>query len=144
MDKNLPDKWVRKAISDVLNNLNVDGEIIKCFDTRVTGSYTPDKYILMTTQTNSVDKANKCEWRWESSILLDFFTKYDRSGNTGSRLELDNILDEAREQLNTLSLDVLSGLTIVTQTQNYPNDITSVTDNEIVNRKFLRLELLIN
>lgn len=144
MNKVLPNEWVRKAVSLLLNNLNVENSIIKCFDTRVTGAIIPEKYIIMSTQTNTVDKATKCEWRWVSSILLDVFTQYPRQGNTGSRLEADRIMNEVRAQMNTLTLDGASGLTIVTLTQSFPNDITSVTDNEIVNRKFLRLELLIN
>lgn len=144
MNKILPDKWIRKAVSALLDNLSVGSSIIRCYDTRVTGPTIPEKYIIMSTQTNTVDKATKCESRWESSILLDVFTQYDRQGNTGSRLEVDDIMNEVRAQMDTLVLDVASGLTIVTRTQSFPNDITSVTDNEIVNRKFLRLELLIN
>ena len=141
MTKNLPDKYIRKGISDLLNNLNVDGQIIKCYDTRVTGPHIPDHYIIMSTQTAEVDKDNKCEWFWDSSILLDITTNYQRQGNTGSRLLVDNITDEVRNQMNSLSLD--GGFTIVTQTQSYPNDITTITENEIVYRKFLRLQLLI-
>ena len=71
MNKSLPDKWVRKAIFSKLNNIVVDGNTIPCKDTRLTGSNIPQHYILMTTQTNQVDKANKCEFFWDSSILLD-------------------------------------------------------------------------
>jgi len=144
MNKSLPDKWVRKAIYDAINNMLVSGTLIKCYDTRTTGPNVPNNYVLLTTQTNTVDKANKCEWRWESSILLDVFTRRLRSGNPGSRVLVDDVLDEVRNRINSLALDGGSGLTIVRQTQSFPNDITDSTENEIVHRKFLRLELSIN
>ena len=141
MDKVFPDKWIRKAIFGRLNNLDVNGELIKCYDTRLTSPDIADNYIIMSTQTATVDKNNKCEWFWNSSILLDVFTSYSRSGNPGSRLEVDDIMNLVRQETNDLVLE--GGLSIITQTQSFPNDITSVTDNEVVQRKFLRLELLI-
>ncbi len=144
MNKNLPDKWVRKAISEAINNIVVDGKIIPCYDTRVTGKKNPKAYVLMTTQTNQVQKANKCESRWFSSILLDIVTIYDGAGNTGSRLLADNIADAIRNLTLTLTLDPASELTIVSQNEDFPNDITSETDFQNVFRKFIRYELLIN
>ena len=141
MDKVFPDKWIRKAIFGRLNNLDVNGELIKCYDTRLTSPDIADNYIIMSTQTATVDKNNKCEWFWNSSILLDVFTSYSRSGNPGSRLGVDDIMNLVRQETNDLVLE--GGLSIITQTQSFPNDITAVTDNEVVQRKFLRLELLI-
>lgn len=143
MNKSLPDKWVRKAISSKLNNIVVDGNTIPCKDSRVTGNNIPQHYILMTTQTNQVDKANKCEFFWESSILLDIITTYQATGNTGSRVLADDILDEVRDLTNNLVLDVASGLEVFIQTQDFPNDITTITKNENIFRKFMRLELTI-
>lgn len=145
MAKSLPDKWVRKAVYNAIDNIVVDDSVIKCYDTRVTSAngYTPDRYVLMTTQTNVVGERTKCEYVYESSILLDIVLTYDRPGNTGSRLEVDNIAEAVRSQLENLTLDVSSGLSIVRQTQNFPNDQVTVTDNEIVTEKFIRLELTI-
>jgi len=143
MDKVFPDKWVRKALYDALNNIVVEGSPIQVFDVRVTGPSIPLDYIVMSTQTNTVDKDNKCEWFWNHTTLLDVATTFKLPGNPGSRLEVDEIMDSVRAIINTLTLDVASGLSIITKTQSYPNDITTVTKNEIVSRKFLRLELLI-
>lgn len=144
MDKVLPDKWIRKAVFDAINDMVIDGIEIPCFDTRVTANVNkddPQHYVLMTTQLNQVDKNNKCEWFWESSILLDIVTRYDMPGNIGSRLLADNITDGIRAAINNLSLG--GGLTVVTQTQSFPSDITTETRQEIIFRKFIRLELLI-
>ena len=44
---------------------------------------------------------------------------------------------------DSLTLDVASGLDIVTQIQSFPNDLVSETNNEIIIRKFMRIEFLI-
>ena len=142
MVKSLPDKYIRKAVYTAINNIVVDTITIPCYDSRTTGSNV-DNYTLMTTQTNSVDKRTKCGYDWESSILIEVFTRYKLTGNTGSRLLADNILDKVRSLTDSLTLDVASGLDIVTQIQSFPNDLISETTNEIIIRKFMRIEFLI-
>jgi hypothetical protein len=142
MIKPLPDKWIRKAIFDVVNNIVVDGEKIRCLDRRVTGSNL-DNYILLTVQSNEVDKSIKCGDRWESSILIEIYTRYLLTGNTGSRLFADNITDEVRALTDTLVLDPASGLTIVTQNQSFPDDLVDTDDSYMFYRKFIRKEFLI-
>lgn len=150
MDKSIPDKWVRKAIFDAINNMEVLDENtnttikIPCYDTRVTANGGTNHYILMTTQTNTTNKLTKCEDSWDSSILLDIVTSFDSAGNTGDRSLADNILDKARDLTKNLTLDVASGLTILRQTQNFPNDIATITDTENVFRKLMRIEMFIN
>ena len=144
MNKALPDKYVRKAIFNAINNMVVDGKTIKCFDYRVTGRKIPDYYTLITTQTNRVNKANKCEYSWNSSVLIDIFTRYEGAGNPGSRLFADNILDKVRDLTHSLTLDVASNLTIVWQRQGFPDDLVSLTKTENVFRKFMRIEFYIN
>lgn len=144
MTKSLPDKYIRKAIYNAINNIVVDGKTIKCYDYRVTGKTIPDYYTIITTQTNQVIKSNKCENAWQSSVLIDVFTKYNGTGNTGSRLFADNILDAVKTATDNLTLDVASGLSIVWQTQSFPNDLVSLTKTENVFRKFLRIEFYIN
>ena len=97
----------------------------------------------MTSQSNEVDKNNKCEWLWDSEILIDIITSYDLPGNPGSRLLADNILDEVRDALKDIELDEESGLEVVTRTQRFPNDISTTTKNENIFRKLIRLELKI-
>jgi len=144
MNKTLPDKWIRKAVFDAIDDMTIGGFQIPCYDTRVTGQPIPEHYILMTTQTNQVSKNNKCEDWYESSILLDIITTYDGQGNTGSRLLADNILDSARNLTQNLTLDGGSGLVVLRQTQDFPNDISTITGNENIFRKFMRIELTIN
>lgn len=143
MVKQLPDKYIRKAIYDAINNMVVNGFTIPCYDTKVIGQES-DYYVILSTQSNEVSKDTKCGYKWESSILLDITTIYDINGNTGSRLLADDILNKVRELTNTLTLDVSSGLEIITQKQSFPNDLVSTNINTIVYRKFIRIEFLIN
>ena len=144
MIKQLPDKYIRKAVFNAVNNIVVDTLTIPAYDSRVSGNVIPQHFILMTTQTNQVNQMTKCGDVWESSILLDIVTTYDGSGNTGSRLLADNILDAVRNATNNLVLDVASGLVVQKQTQDFPNDIVTITENENIFRKLMRIELTIN
>tara|TARA_R110000822_G_scaffold89740_1_gene207632 strand:+ start:282 stop:734 length:453 start_codon:yes stop_codon:yes gene_type:complete len=149
MDKNIPDKWIRKAIYTAINNMTVLDQLnnqslqVPCFDSRVPAENIKNYYVLLTTQTNTVDKRTKCDYNWQSSILLDIVTKYNGSGNSGTRLFSDNILDKARELTNNLVLDASSNLTVIRQTQDFPNDIVSFTPDENVFRKLMRIEFFI-
>lgn len=86
-----PDKHIRKAIFDLLNDIEVSGKTIKCFDSRITGNAKLLNYILLTAQTKTIEKANKCEYRWNTSVLIEIFTKTSSQGNAGSRLLLNDI-----------------------------------------------------
>ena len=143
MIKPLPDKYIRKAVFDAINNIVVDTKTIPCYDMRVTGA-NKSSYVLIQDQSNEVDESIKCGDRWESQILLEIYTSYLLSGNTGSRLLADNIVDKVRELTDNLTLDVASGMTIETQTQSFPSDLNATTENKIVFRKFVRIEFLIN
>ena len=143
MIKPLPDKYIRKAVFDAINNIVVDTKTIPCYDMRVTGD-NKSNYVLIQDQSNTVDESIKCGDRWESQILLEIYTSYLLSGNTGSRLLADNIVDKVRELTDNLTLDVASGMVIEEQTQSFPSDLNATTENKIVFRKFVRIEFLIN
>ncbi len=136
----LPDKWVRKAISDRVHNLDVGNKVIPCFDSNA-ANYKGDHYIIMSTQTN-VQTLNKCQDGWRSTILLEVFTRHKL--NHGSRVLVDDIINEMLIELEDLNLEPASGLRIDNIGFSTPNDITSKAKGEIVHRKFLRYELLIN
>lgn len=144
MNKTLPDKYIRNAVYNAVSGLTVSNQAIPIYDYRATGANIPSSYILMTTQSNLVEKTNKCGWFWNSSLLLDIVTIYDLSGNTGSRLMTDDILNAVRDLTYDLQLGEESGLKIVTVNQSFPDDINSPSNNKIVYRKFIRYELLIN
>ncbi len=143
MDKSLPDKWIRKAVFALVDEIEVNEEIVYVYDTRVTGELNPDFYVIMSTQSNEVDKSSKCDHNWDSEILLDIRAVYKRAGNVGSRVQADDMLDAVRDLVKDIELDVSSGLTITRRTLSFPNDLNEIDDTEIIYRKFLRLTLFI-
>ena len=143
MKKNLPNKWIRKAVFQAINNIVVDGKVVRCYDTNVSGVDVPNNYVILSTQSNIVEKANKCEYFWNSEILLDIVNIYQSAGNMGDRLLTDNITDEVRNLTDTLVLDPASDLSVISQIQSFPNGLNSTNDNEIIFRNFIRISLRI-
>jgi hypothetical protein len=132
-----PDKFIRKAVYDSINNLSVSGKTIKCFDSRATNA--PAQYVLLTAQTKEVDKSTKCEYEWTSSLLIEIYTKTTSSGNTGSRILLNDIEQAVIDELNPkITVD---GFTTVTQNITYETQLETITDTEVIFRSFLRLNL---
>lgn len=132
-----PDKYIRKAIFDLTNNIVVLGNIIKTYDSRASNA--PDNYILLTAQTKDIDKSTKCGYEWESSILIEIYTKISSSGNNGSRTLINDIEQTVMNLLNPkLLIDNFSN-----QKQNitFENSLETITDTEIIMRSFLRLNL---
>lgn len=136
-----PDKWIRKAVFDATNNIVVNSKIIKTFDSRVTGNSNFSEYILMTAQDKDVLKNTKCEHEWECSLLIEIYTRYSSSGNTGSRLLLNDIEQAVMDVLNPKL--TIQGFTNVTQNITYETSLETVTDTENIYRSFLRINLIL-
>ena len=136
-----PDKFIRKAIFDLTNNIVVSSKIIKCFDSRVTGNANLTEYILMTAQDKTIDKSTKCGYDWNCSLLIEIYTRYSSSGNTGSRLLLNDIEQAVMDLLNPKI--TVTGFTNITQNIEYETSLETVTDTENIFRSFLRLNLVL-
>lgn len=134
-----PDKFIRKAVFDLINNIVVNTKTIKCFDSRLTGNANLSEYVLLTAQTKEVEKTNKCEYRWETSLLIEIYTKTTSSGNSGSRVLLNDI-EQAVITLLTPYV-IVSGFKTLTQNISYEQQLETVTDTENIFRSFLRLNL---
>lgn len=132
-----PDKHIRKAIFDKINNIIVSGKIIPCYDSRAVNA--PSNYVLLTAQTKEVLKETKCDYEWETSILIEIYTKVTSSGNTGSRVLLNDIEQAVYTLLNPKL--TVPGFTNITQNITFENSLETITDIEIIFRSFLRLNL---
>lgn len=132
-----PDKHIRKAIFDKINNIVVSGKIIPCYDSRATNA--PSNYVLLTAQTKEVEKSTKCDYEWETSTLIEIYTKVSSSGNTGSRLLLNDIEQAVYTLLNPKL--TVPGFTNITQNITFENSLETITDTEIIFRSFLRLNI---
>lgn len=134
-----PDKYIRKAVYNLTNNIVVNTKTIKCFDSRVTGNANLLEYILLTAQTKEVEKNTKCEYRWTTSLLIEIYTKTSSSGNSGSRV----LLNDIEQAIYTLLLPkiTIAGFETFTQNITFENQLETVTDTENIFRSFLRLNL---
>lgn len=134
-----PDKYIRKAVYNLTNNIVVDSKIIPCYDSRIAGNADILNYILMTAQTKDVDKATKCGNRWETSLLIEIYCKSSAAGNSGSRLLLNDIEQAVTDLLNPKI--VIEGFETLIQNITFENSLETVTDTENIFRSFLRLNL---
>lgn len=132
-----PDKHIRKAIFDKINNIVVSGKIIPCYDSRAVNA--PSNYVLLTAQTKEVLKETKCDYEWETSTLIEIYTKVSSSGNTGSRVLLNDIEQAVYTLLNPKL--TVQGFTNITQNITFENSLETITDTEIIFRSFLRLNI---
>ena len=137
-----PDKYIRKAIFNLLNNIEVSGKTIKCFDSRISANQKLQNYILLTAQTKSIEKANKCEYRWNASVMIEIFTKTSSQGNPGSRV----LLNDIEQAVNDLLLQgiTVENFDVVTQNISFNTQLETITDTENIFRSFLTFELTLN
>ena len=136
-----PDKFIRKAVHDLINNIVVSSKIIKSFDSRVSGNANLTEYVLFTAQTKEIEKATKCGYRWECSLLLDIVTIYKGSGNTGSRVKGDDIQSEIYELIKNIEIP---NYIVINRTFVFQDSLSLKTPTENIFRNFIRVELLIN
>jgi hypothetical protein len=134
-----PDKYIRKAVFDLVNGIVVNGKTINCFDTRVTGNAAANQYVLLTAQTKEIDKSTKCGYDWITSLLIEIYTKTSANGNSGSRV----LVNDIEQAIYTLLSPKITVLNYTNQTQNvtFETQLETVTTTENIFRSFIRLNL---
>jgi hypothetical protein len=134
-----PDKYIRKAVFDLVNGIIVNGKTINCFDTRVTGNAAANQYVLLTAQTKEIDKSTKCGYDWITSLLIEIYTKSSANGNSGSRV----LVNDIEQSIYTLLRPKITVLNYTNQTQNvtFETQLETVTTTENIFRSFIRLNL---
>ena len=134
--KQLPDKWIRKAIYDGLNGVSIGSDTINVYDYRVPIEKAPKVYILMTSQTSTPDRGNKCDIPYNSVIRVEVVTQFASSGNTGSRLLADEGMQLVIDWFNGNSLiDNLSGFVLSKKDIDFGSDIQNTLPNYSIFRK---------
>ena len=117
--------------------MTVNAISIPTYDTRVPTSQSPKAYVLMTSQNKDQSKQNKCEDFWTADILLDIVTIYPATGNTGSRVLVDDIEDEIRNRTQNL---VVENFTVLFQNVDQ-SGLDNINDTSIVFRNLYRISL---
>lgn len=150
MNKELPNKWVKKAVFDAINNITVFDELsasnvtIPCYDNRVKADNTSPYYILLSTQTNVDVPYTFCDRIWRSTLLIDIVTIYNGAGNYGSNIMVNNITNAVRNAIINLSLSNDTALKIHNKKIESITDLNNITDSQNVYRNLMRLDLFIN
>ncbi len=138
--KQLPDKWIRKAIYDGLNDVQIGSERLKVYDYRVPIKKAPKIYILMDSQTSRPDRNNKCEIPYSSVIRLEVVTQYPSSGNTGSRLLADEGMQKVINWFNGNALiDEASGFNLTKKEIDFGTDTQATLSNYSI---FIKVAIL--
>jgi len=132
MAKPNPNKFIRKAIYDLIN------PVYPCFDMQVTGKLNPTQYVIISTQDKTDVNANKCTHRWEVATLLDIVCIYNGAGNTGSRVVNDDMENAIRILLENI---VIQNYTVLIQNFEYPSNLDTSTSTQTVYRNFIRVVL---
>ncbi len=91
----------------------------------------------MSNQTKNIEKANKCEYRWQGSVLIEIYTR-----KSSSRVLLNDI-EQAVNELLTPKISV-ENYDVIFQDINYLTQLESFTDTENIYRSLLTLELTLN
>jgi len=132
MAKPNPNKFIRKAIYDLIN------PVYPCYDMQVTGNLNPTQYVIISTQDKTDSNPNKCAHRWEVATLIDIVCIYNGTGNVGSRVANDDMEQAIRAMLEGITI---TGYTVLNQTFEYPSNLDSSTSTQTVYRNFIRLVL---
>ena len=129
-----PSKHVRKALSDAISPL------YPVFDTEVPGDVSVTNYVVLSTQSKEIDKANKCNYLYESTTLIDIANEVNGAGNTGSRVAVD---DMEQAVFNAIEFIDVANFEVVNRSFSFPNGLETIGANKIIYRNFIRVTLLL-
>ena len=136
----LPDKWVRKAIYDTLNEVEVSGRNIYVFDLTAP-NYFGDAYVIISTQTNTTIRT-KCGSAWLHTCELQVVTRDHK--NNATRLIANDVSQTILTELTDLTLSASSGLKILDQDVDFPTELVNVGDGETIIQQIIRYTFRIN
>lgn len=129
-----PNKHVRKALSDAI------APLYPVFDTEVPGDVSVTDYVVLSTQSKEIDKANKCNYLYESTTLIDITNEVNGAGNTGSRVAVDDIQEAV---FNAIQNITIANFEVVNRSFSFPNGLETIGANKIIYRNFIRVTLLL-
>ena len=133
--KNIPNKYLRKAVFDALSGAMVNGEPIQVYDARVPVETAPPLYVLMDSQSFTPAKS-KCQYDWTASFRLEVINQVPIAGNPGSRVLINDASDLVVAIFNTpIALDPGSGLKVISQNVDGGSDDVLTLDNVRIYRQ---------
>lgn len=135
MNANYPNKYIRSEIYDRLHNADINGTTFPVFTERATVSNSKN-YYLISTQLNT-QTFNKCGNGWDNSTELQVIVR--RRKNEGTKLLLDDAVQEALTELDDFSLPSTTGLKVNRVELSVDNEIVDERGSEIVYQTIIRM-----
>lgn len=131
-----PDKWIRQYFVSAFANMVVNGKPVKVYDTHTPNN--DDVLIILSTQTGSNDRIDKCSITKNRTIEIQVMTRF--KGDSGSRLLLDDIVEEIQNRVSNISIN---NFTVQDWDISFPQDFATTTTTETIFRKIINYNLII-
>jgi len=132
-----PDKWIRKGFAELVESNNIS----TIWDMNVTGGIYPKEYILLSTQTKVDTQLTKCLGQWDCTMLLDIVTRYPATGNTGSRLKVNDIEEGIIANIDGL---LVTGFSIFNIQLESSTSLDSSDKDEMIYRQLMRYRIILD
>ena len=138
MNTVLPDKYVRKAIYDQINNMVVNTFTFPCFTER-TGTNNPDTYVLLSTQLN-LEESTKCGNGWINDTEIQVIVRV--MPNQGAKDLIDDAVNEVLTLVDGMTLG--GGLVLNSIRKDVVFDFADKLGNKVVYRKIIKVQTYIS
>lgn len=131
-----PSKYIRQYFVNAFANMIVSGKTVKVYDTHTPNN--DDVLIILSTQTGSNDRIDKCSITKNRTIEIQVITRF--KGATGSRLLLDDIVEEIQNRVQNIQVN---NFTVQDWNVSFPQDFVSTSTTETIFRKIINYNLTI-
>lgn len=131
-----PSKYIRQYFVNAFANMVVSGKTVKVYDTHTPNN--DDVLIILSTQTGSNDRIDKCSITKNRTIEIQVITRF--KGTTGSRLLLDDIVEEIQNRVQSIQVN---NFTVQDWNVSFPQDFVSTSTTETIFRKIINYNLII-
>jgi hypothetical protein len=126
-----PDKNIREFFYTALTD-----EGFAVYDTRQ-GQDKVLKYILLSTQSKTIELGNKCGYNFDATIVIEIIEYLPKQGNTTNRDWLNDAEEIVMQAYTNCEIEDF-GLTV----KNYTStELSTYGVNEIINRKIITINL---
>lgn len=119
----LPNRYVLKALYDAINGQVVDGDTINVYDSKLPGGTIPEKYVLITSQSNESEEASFQGYKWEHTVTIECYSRVPAQGGPGSRVATANIANMVLQRLPSITIDGGAGLRLHRTSVSAPGDL---------------------
>lgn len=129
-----PNKHIRNYFLNTLNNVNISGQEIPCFDSRQATMKHNICYLLLD-QDNQREPDNKCHISTTQNLTVEVIERVARFGNQGNRDFLDDASNEVYSTFDNMNI---TGFQIFEKSLS-DQSVVTYDKNEIIKRNIITL-----